>query len=72
MERRSTAGHASRHMTVRPFLAHAIAATAMVVLLPLWVVILLLTVVSPSLPMLAVAAGGVLTALGTIVGGTAL
>lgn len=58
--------------SVRSFLVHALSATAMVVLTPLWVVIFLLAVISPTLPMAALAAVGVLTALGTIVGGTAL
>lgn len=72
MAHRAFAAAAEKSLSVRPFFAHAVAATAMVVLTPLWVVILLLTVVSPALPMAAVAAAAVISALGTIVGGTSL
>jgi putative nucleotidyltransferase with HDIG domain len=58
--------------SVRPFRAHAIAATLAVVCLPVAVVYGLLTMTEPDPPLLAIAALGVLLALGATVAGTAL
>ncbi|HJR44657.1 MAG TPA: HD-GYP domain-containing protein [Actinomycetota bacterium] len=67
MERRT-----ERYPSVRPYLAHALVASALVVLLPLAVTMALTALMDPTPPTLVVAAAGVLTALGTIVTGTAL
>lgn len=61
-----------RYPSIRPYLGHAIAATAAVVLLPVVLVMVLVAVWSPTPPLLAIAAVGVLTALGAVVIGTAL
>ena len=61
-----------RYPSIRPYLGHAIVATAAVVLLPVVIVMVLLALMSPNPPMLAIAAAGVLTALGSVVIGTAL
>ena len=58
--------------SVRPYLPHALAATAAVVGIPFLVTILLTTLSEPDPPILMVAAAGVLSSLLMIVIGTAL
>ena len=60
-----------RYPSVRPYLGHAFLSTAAVVLLPVAVIVLLFTVMSPDPGMLVTAAVAVLVLLGTIVAGTA-
>lgn len=64
--------HQDRYPSIKPYLGHSLLATAAVVLLPVVLVMVLIAVMSPNPPMLAIAAVGVLTALGAVVIGTAL
>ena len=61
-----------RYPSVKPYLRHALIATAAVVLLPVAVVGIVLALMEPNPPTLVVAAVGVLSTLGVIVTGTAL
>ena len=60
-----------RYPSVRPYLAHALIASALVVLVPFAVTVGLNASLDPNPPTLVIAAAGVLASLATIVAGTA-
>lgn len=61
-----------RYPSVRPYLAHALIATTLVVLVPALVTVGMNAFLDPDPPTLVIAAAGVLASLATIVLGTAL
>ena len=60
-----------RYPSVRPYLAHALMASALVVLVPLLVTVGMNALLDPNPSTLVIAAAGVLASLATIVAGTA-